>query len=34
MFASMLGFKPAELFEITDAGERQVPAVDLSMRKG
>jgi LemA protein len=33
MFASMLGFKPAELFELTDAGERQVPAVDLSMRK-
>jgi LemA protein len=34
MFASMLGFTPSELFEITDAGERQVPAVDLSMRKG
>jgi LemA protein len=34
IFASMLGFKPAELFEITDAGERAVPAVDLSMRKG
>jgi LemA protein len=34
MFASMLGFKPAELFELTDANERQVPAVDLSMRKG
>jgi LemA protein len=33
MFASMLGFTPAELFEITDAAERQVPAVDLSMRK-
>ena len=33
IFASMLGFKPAELFEVTDAGERQVPAVDLSMRK-
>jgi hypothetical protein len=29
----MLGFTPAELFEITDAAERQVPAVDLSMRK-
>jgi hypothetical protein len=29
----MLGFKPAELFEVTDAAERQVPAVDLSMRK-
>ena len=34
MFAAMLGFKPAELFEITDATERQVPTVDLSMRKG
>src|SRR3954470_18203859 len=33
-FASMLGFTPAELFQITDEGERQVPAVDLSMRKG
>jgi LemA protein len=34
VFASMLGFKPAELFELTEASERQVPAVDLSMRKG
>jgi LemA protein len=33
LFASMLSFTPAELFEITDAAERQVPAVDLSMRK-
>ena len=33
LFASSLGFKPAELFEITDAAERQVPSVDLSMRK-
>jgi len=33
IFASMLGFKPAELFEITDAGERAVPAVDLSMKR-
>jgi LemA protein len=33
MFASALGFKPAELFELTDASERQVPNVDLSMRK-
>ena len=33
LLASMLGFKPAELFELTDAAERQVPAVDLSMRK-
>ncbi len=29
-----LGFKPAELFEITEAAERQVPAVDLSMKRG
>ena len=34
MFASMLGFKPAELFELTEASEREVPTVDLSMRKG
>jgi LemA protein len=34
LFATMLGFTPAELFELTEAGERQVPAVDLSMRKG
>ena len=33
LFASMLGFKPSELFELTDPAERQVPAVDLSMRK-
>jgi LemA protein len=33
ILASMLGFKPAELFEVTDAAERQVPTVDLSMRK-
>jgi LemA protein len=32
IFAGMLGFRPAELFEITDAGERAVPAVDLSRR--
>ena len=31
--AGMFGFGAAELFEITDAGERQVPAVDLSMKK-
>ncbi len=30
---SMLGFKPAELFELTHQSERQVPSVDLSMRK-
>ncbi len=33
LFASALGFKPAELFELTDPAERQVPTVDLSMRK-
>lgn len=33
MLASALGFTPAELFELTDQAERQVPAVDLSMRK-
>ena len=32
MFAAMLGFKPAELFEITDAKEREVPVVDLGRR--
>jgi LemA protein len=33
IFASMLGFKPSELFELTEPAERQVPSVDLSMRK-
>jgi LemA protein len=33
LLTSMMGFKPAELFELTDQAERQVPAVDLSMRK-
>src|SRR5262249_38646149 len=32
IFASMLGFKPAELFEISDAKEREVPVVDLSRK--
>src|SRR5258705_13704593 len=31
-FASSLGFKPSELFEITDAADRTVPTVDLSRR--
>ncbi len=31
--AGMLGFQPAELFEITEATDREVPTVDLS-RKG
>ena len=30
IFAGMFGFKPAELFEITEAAEREVPTVDLS----
>ena len=33
LFSSALGFVPAELFELSDPGERQVPSVDLSMRK-
>src|SRR6516165_9209728 len=32
LFAGMFGFKPAELFEITDAADRAVPTVDLSRR--
>jgi LemA protein len=32
IFANMFGFKPAELFEITDAKDREVPTVDLSRR--
>ena len=32
LFAAMLGFKPAELFEITDAADREVPTVDLSRK--
>jgi LemA protein len=30
IFANMFGFRPAELFEITDARDRDVPVVDLS----
>ena len=30
LFASMFGFKPAELFEITTPVDREVPTVDLS----
>jgi LemA protein len=33
LVASSFGFKPAELFEITEQAEREVPTVDLSMRK-
>src|SRR3954466_8193844 len=32
LFAGALGFKPSELFEITDAPDREVPTVDLSRR--
>jgi len=32
IFASMLGFKPAELFEIAEQGDRDVPTVDLSRK--
>ena len=32
LFAATFGFKPAELFEITDAAERDAPVVDLSRR--
>jgi LemA protein len=32
IFASMLGFKPAELFEMTEQAEREVPTVDLSRK--
>ena len=33
LIAGNFGFTPAELFEIENQAERQVPAVDLSMRK-
>ncbi len=32
LFASAFGFKPAELFEVTEASDREVPTVDLSRR--
>jgi len=32
IFAGIFGFKPAELFEITDAAERAVPVVDLGRK--
>src|SRR3989475_4161470 len=32
IFAGLFGFKPAELFEITDVVDRAVPTVDLSRR--
>ena len=33
LVASSFGFKPAELFEVAEAADRDVPAVDLSMKK-
>ena len=33
LIASMFNFKPAELFEIQTAAEREVPTVDLSLKK-
>jgi LemA protein len=33
IIASMFGFKTAELFEIQVAAEREVPRVDLSLKK-
>jgi LemA protein len=32
LFAAAFGFKPAELFEITNEAEREVPTVDLSRK--
>jgi LemA protein len=32
VFAGAFGFKPAELFEITETADRDVPTVDLSRR--
>jgi LemA protein len=33
ILAGMFGFKPRELFEVADPGERTAPTVDLSLRK-
>ncbi len=33
IIANMFGFKAVELFEITEAGERAVPVVDLNLKK-
>ena len=33
IIAGMFGFRPSELFEVTEATERAVPAVDLSLKK-
>jgi LemA protein len=32
LFAATFGFKPAELFEITEAADREVPVVDLARK--
>ena len=32
VFAATLGFKPAELFEITEQADREVPVVDLARK--
>jgi LemA protein len=32
IFAGMFGFKAAELFEVTETGDREVPVVDLSRK--
>ena len=34
LFAATFGFKPAELFQITDEADRAVPTVDLSRKPG
>jgi LemA protein len=34
LIAGAFGFGAAELFQITDEAERQVPAVDLTLKKG
>jgi LemA protein len=33
LFASSLGFKLFPLFQVKDAAEREVPTVDLSLKK-
>jgi LemA protein len=33
VIAGMFGFRPSELFEVTEAAERAVPNVDLSLKK-
>ena len=33
IIAGMFGFQPSELFEIKEAAEREVPKVDLSLKK-